>query len=57
MTSEVPIVAMFIIVVLPKIFRTCFVFVAVLYFPTEFHAITYDGLLSSPDQWSGGLMF
>jgi hypothetical protein len=46
MTSEVPIVAMFIIVDLPKILHTCCVFVIVLYFPTEFHAITYGGYYS-----------
>jgi len=53
-TLEIPIVAMFVIVDLPKIFHTCCVFVDVLCFPTEFHAITYSGFLLSPDQWFSG---
>jgi len=42
MTSEVPIIAVFIIFDLSEVFRTYFIFVTVLYLPTEFHAITYD---------------
>ena len=50
-TSEVPIVVLFIIVDLPKIFHSCCVFLIVLYFRTEFHAIRYSGLLMSPVHW------